>query len=82
MTVYSMGFQDKDGAEVLIPLVVGGKLLSEKDAIEHYRRTGQHLGKFEASPRGRDASNQMGQAVHMQQQTEPLIDMLTRYLKF
>lgn len=41
----SMSFNE-NGKEVLIPQVVNGKLLSEDAAIEHYRRTGEHLGKF------------------------------------
>lgn len=35
-----------DGVEVLIPSVVGGKVVSEEKAIETYLRTGNHLGKF------------------------------------
>ena len=82
MTVYSMGFQDQNGDEVLIPLVVNGQLLSQRDAIEHYYKTGEHLGKFAATAQGRKASDRMGWAVHMQQQTEPGIDALMRGLKF
>lgn len=44
----SMSFEE-NGQEVLIPTVVNGKLLSDDAAIAHYRKTGQHLGKF-ASP--------------------------------
>ena len=35
-----------DGQEVLIPTVIGGKIVSEEKAIETYLRTGNHLGKF------------------------------------
>lgn len=45
-TVRSMGI-NIDGVEVLIPTVVGDKVVSPKEAVEHYRKTGEHLGKFE-----------------------------------
>lgn len=44
-TVRSIGV-NIDGQEILIPTVVNGKVVSDKAAIEHYRKTGQHLGKF------------------------------------
>ena len=45
-TVRSIGV-NINGKEVLIPTVVNGKVVSNKDAIEHYRKTGEHLGVFE-----------------------------------
>ncbi len=44
-TVRSMSF-GVDGAEILVPTVVGGKIVSDDDAIDEYERTGKHLGKF------------------------------------
>jgi len=44
-TVRSMSFGE-NGIEVLIPTVVRGRVVSDDEAIQHYRRTGQHLGKF------------------------------------
>ena len=35
-----------DGGEVLIPTVVGGRVLSDQDAIAHYRSTGENFGTF------------------------------------
>ena len=35
-----------DGKEVLLPTIINGKRVSERAAIEHYKRTGEHLGKF------------------------------------
>jgi len=44
-TVRSMSFEE-DGMQVLIPTVVGNKVVSDKAAIDHYRKTGEHLGMF------------------------------------
>ena len=35
-----------DKGEAVIPQIVGGKLVSEDEAINHYRETGEHLGIF------------------------------------
>lgn len=35
-----------DGLEVLLPLIVNGKLVSEEEAINHFFETGEHLGMF------------------------------------
>ena len=49
-TVRSMGITE-DGKEVLIPTVIKGRLPAsaeeaERKALEYYRRTGKHLGKY------------------------------------
>jgi len=44
-TVYSASF-NIDGDEVLLPLADDGRILSEDEAVERYRRTGRHLGRF------------------------------------
>jgi hypothetical protein len=59
-TIRSLGFQDQDGNEVLIPTVVNGKILSEEGAIENYYKTGKHLGKFK-SP---EDSTRYGELLH------------------
>jgi hypothetical protein len=43
-----------DQGEVLIPTVVGNKVVSNQEAIQHYRQTGQHLGIFR-TPQDADA---------------------------
>ena len=46
-TVRSMSFED-DGREILIPTVVGDRIVSDDEAIEEYRRTGKHMGVFDS----------------------------------
>ena len=63
-TVRSMGV-NMDGAETLLPTVVEGRLAptaeqAERDAIDYYRRTGKHLGKY-ATPA---ASENAAQLLH------------------
>jgi len=79
MTTYSIGFTDRDGNEVLIPTIVNGKRLTDAEAQAHYYATGQHFGKFSGGKAGIDASNRMGNLVHLQQQNDPLIDALLRF---
>jgi hypothetical protein len=63
-TVRSMGV-NFGGPEVLIPTVSDdGRLLTPEEAIEQYRTTGKHLGKFKSVP----ASNAWAQLVHEQQE--------------
>jgi len=35
-----------DGKEVLLPTVINGRIVSENEAINHYLKTGEYLGKF------------------------------------
>ena len=43
-----------DGKEVLIPTVINGKIVSEKEAWDHFRKTGEHFGTFD-TPEHADA---------------------------
>ena len=42
-TVRSISINE-DGEEVLIPTVVGDRVVSDDEAVGEYRRTGRHLG--------------------------------------
>lgn len=44
-TVRTIGV-NVDGEEVLIPTVINGRVVSDKEAVNHYRKTGEHFGKF------------------------------------
>ena len=68
-TVFSYGFYDqKIKKEVLIPTAVWvngeGVLLSETDAVKHYDKYGEHLGKFNTVAE----STAMGQLISSQQE--------------
>ena len=52
-----------DRGEVLIPTVVDGKKLSEKEAIAHFKKTGQHLGIFKTP----EDADKYAQALHERQ---------------
>jgi hypothetical protein len=53
----------QDGEAYLIPTVVGGKVVSNKQAISHWQQTGEHLGVFKSE----DQANAYGQRLHSQQ---------------
>ena len=59
-TVRSMSV-NIEGKETLIPTVSpGGRMLSDQEAIDLYRQTGQHLGKFSSI----EAANRYAKALH------------------
>lgn len=45
-TVRSIGI-DVDGKEVIIPTVVDGKVVSNDEAVAHFKKTGENLGTFD-----------------------------------
>jgi len=56
-TVRSMSFQDKDGQIVLVPTILNnGTVGTDKEAIDQYYKTGQHLGKFANDDAATEAS--------------------------
>ena len=62
-TVRSIGV-NVDGAEVLIPTVSDdGRIMSDRESIDTYRKTGRHLGKF-TTP---DASSKYAEQLHNEQ---------------
>jgi len=44
-TVRSIGVTFDDGT-YLLPTVVGNRVVSDDEAVQHFRKTGQHLGVF------------------------------------
>lgn len=49
--------------EILLPQVVGGKVVSRKQAIQHFIRTGENLGQFSSV----SAANKYADQLHKQQ---------------
>lgn len=45
-TVRSITVTDDNGKAILLPTVVGNKVVSNDEAIDHYKKTGEHLGVF------------------------------------
>lgn len=62
-TVRSITITDDHGNAILIPTVVGDKVVSDRQAIAHYNQTGQHLGKFASEA----AANGYAQTLHESQ---------------
>lgn len=63
-TVRSISFQDDSGKEILIPTVVNGKVVSNDEAIQHYYKTGEYLGKFDTV----EQANTYAEQLHKQQE--------------
>ena len=62
-TVRSLSFGTRLG-EVLVPTVVNGKVVSDREAMDHYGKTGEHLGIF----RNPDAATAYAKMLHRQQE--------------
>lgn len=64
-----------DGGEVLIPTVVGGRVVSDEEAIAHFGRTRENFGTF----RTPDEATAYAKWLHTQHEAEmarPSIDQL------
>jgi hypothetical protein len=53
---------------ILIPTVIGNRVVSNQEAIDYFRRTGEHLGQFD-TPENADA---YARSLHEAQATEYL----------
>lgn len=62
-TVRTITVGEDDGA-VLLPTVIGDKVVSNAEAIAHYKRTGEHLGKFKTEKQ----ADEYAQNLHLQQE--------------
>src|SRR4051794_21073943 len=53
---------NQDGKEILIPTVAedGSRILSNDEAVEQFRRTGHHLGKFDSI----ESANKYAEQLH------------------
>lgn len=63
-TTESFSREDEDGKEVLVPRIIDGKRLTLKEAWDHYKKTGEHLGKFDDP----DSADQYATALHNAQE--------------
>jgi hypothetical protein len=55
-----------DAGEVLIPTVVGNKVVSNDEALRHYQQTGEHLGIFKTP----EAATRYAKTLHEEQAQE------------
>ena len=60
-TIRSISIND-DGRIFLIPTVVNGRVVSDQKAIEHFQKTGEHLGRFASEA----AANRYAEIAHNQ----------------
>lgn len=56
-TVRSIGIEDDRGRYINIPTVINGKVVSNQEAVDYYKKTGQHLGVY-ATQKEADAAAQ------------------------
>lgn len=77
-TVRSMSFNE-DGREVLIPTVHDdGYIMSNDDAVKHYRASGRHLGKFDTPDNATSYAKQLSADQDREYNPPPLARPTTR----
>jgi len=64
-TVRSVSFGTDQG-EVLVPTVIDGKIVNDKEAFDHYKKTGEHLGIFKTA----EAADKYAEELHKAQEAE------------
>ena len=69
---------DEDGKSVLIPTVIGNKVVSNQEAISSYKKTGQHLGKFDSE----DEATSYAKQLHNQQAISQNRSFIPRYKNY
>lgn len=62
-TVRSITVTGDDGSAWLLPTVIGDKVVSNDEAIAHWRKTGEHLGHF----RNESSANLYAESLHKSQ---------------
>lgn len=50
---------EMDGHHILIPTVVGNQVVSNEEAIRHFRKTSQHLGIYKTAEAAQKAAEQL-----------------------
>jgi hypothetical protein len=64
-TVRTIGIEIDGGRHVNIPTVINGKVVSNEEAINYFKKTGQHLGMYKNQKEADAAAKQL----HTQQET-------------
>lgn len=78
-TVRSISIND-GGQEILIPTVVGNKVVSDEEAIDEYRRTGKHLGKFDSVEDANTAAERLHNEYAAGQYDDPQQKLIAKVL--
>lgn len=72
-TIRSMSFTDDDGKEVLIPTITPqGVAMTQDQAIDYYRNTKQHLGKFDSPQSATAYAKRLSEEMGRQQASGPM----------